>query len=111
MVSRTIGTLAFALGLMAAEAAYLPQAHASPVQAIPVEYDLTITFAPPPDPNANGPPIFPNLTGFVTFTTPLLFNDVPTNFAIGGFGSIGTLIPGNPVIPGNPIFTGRFIPG
>ena len=105
MTFRTIGTFASALTLLVAATAYSPPAQASPVPIL-IEYDLTITFIP-------GNPVFTDLTGAVAFTTPVLGigSDIPQPFFIGGFDSIGTLIPGNPVIPGNPIFTGRFIPG
>jgi hypothetical protein len=94
VISRTIGTIVFALGLVVAEAAYSPPAQASPVDPIFVEYDLTITFIP-------GNPIFTDLTGGAGFSVP--FGETG-HLSIGGF-DIGTLI------PSDPIFTGRFIPG
>jgi hypothetical protein len=83
---RTIGTFVSALSLLVAATAYSPQAQASPVPIL-VEYDLTITFSPPTDPNQIGPPIFPNLTGAAAFTVP--FSEFG-NLVIGGF-DIGTL--------------------
>ena len=56
MHSRTIGTIAFALGLGVAATAYSPPALAIPVEPAFVEYDLTINFIP-------GNPIFTDLTG------------------------------------------------
>jgi hypothetical protein len=95
---RAIGMPAFALGLLVAATAC-----SRPAQAIPVEYDLTITFIPgnPVFPDIPGNPVFPDLTGGASFSVP---GEGGINLVVGGF-DIGTLIPGNPV------FTGRFIPG
>lgn len=101
MIFRTIGTFAFALTILIA--AYLPQAQALTVNPTLVEYDLTITFTPPPNSSVTGPPIFTDLTGGASFSVPFQFGETTINLVIGGL-DIGTLIPGNPV------FTGRFIP-
>jgi hypothetical protein len=93
VISRTIGTVAFALTLLGTATTYSPQAQANAVEPFFVEYDLTINFIP-------GNPIFTDLTGGAGFSVP--FGETG-HLSIGGF-DIGTLVPGNPV------FTGRFIP-
>ena len=100
MIFRTIGTFVLALAILVA--AYLPQAQAITVNPTLVEYDLTITFTPPPNSSISGPPIFTDLTGAASFSVPFQFGETTINLVIGGFDIA--------LIPGEPIFTGRFIP-
>ena len=95
MISRSIGTLGFALSACAALIVSAPQA-----RAVPVEIDFSINFIPPSPVVPSPPPIF-ELTGnaaiFIGNAT------VPS-----ATFNIGTLV-GTPSPP--PIFTGNFIPG
>ena len=94
MVSRSIGTLGFALSVYAALIVSAPQA-----RAVPVQIDLSINFVPPSPIQPGSPPIF-QLTG----TAAIFIGDASLPSATF---DIGTLV-GNPQPP--PIFTDNFIP-